>query len=30
LRLLDPELEVEELDGKKEHIAFRLPAELRN
>ncbi|MBV8799369.1 MAG: 4-hydroxy-3-methylbut-2-enyl diphosphate reductase [Alphaproteobacteria bacterium] len=30
LRLLDPGLEVEELDGKKEHIAFRLPAELRN
>jgi 4-hydroxy-3-methylbut-2-en-1-yl diphosphate reductase len=29
LRLLDPDLEVEELDGKKEHIAFRLPAELR-
>jgi 4-hydroxy-3-methylbut-2-enyl diphosphate reductase len=29
LRLIDPDLEVEELDGKKEHIAFRLPAELR-
>ena len=29
LRLLDPDLEVEELEGKKEHIAFRLPAELR-
>ena len=23
------DLDVEELDGKKEHIAFRLPAELR-
>lgn len=29
LRDLDPELEVSQMDGKKEHIAFRLPAELR-
>jgi len=29
LRAFDEALEVEELDGKKEHITFRLPAELR-
>jgi 4-hydroxy-3-methylbut-2-enyl diphosphate reductase len=29
LRGLDGTLEVEELDGKKEHISFKLPAELR-
>jgi 4-hydroxy-3-methylbut-2-enyl diphosphate reductase len=29
LRKLDGALEVAELDGKKEHITFRLPAELR-
>jgi len=29
LRAFDETLEVEELDGKKEHITFRLPAELR-
>ncbi|MGD0142837.1 MAG: 4-hydroxy-3-methylbut-2-enyl diphosphate reductase [Rhizomicrobium sp.] len=29
LRKLDSGLEVAELDGKKEHITFRLPAELR-
>jgi 4-hydroxy-3-methylbut-2-enyl diphosphate reductase len=29
LRELDGTLEVEELDGKKEHISFKLPAELR-
>jgi 4-hydroxy-3-methylbut-2-enyl diphosphate reductase len=29
LRQLDPELELTEMDGKKENIAFRLPAELR-
>ena len=29
LREIDAGLEVDELDGKKEHIAFRLPAELR-
>jgi 4-hydroxy-3-methylbut-2-enyl diphosphate reductase len=29
LRDIDADLEVDELDGKKENIAFRLPAELR-
>jgi len=29
LRRIDADLEVSEMDGKKEHIAFRLPAELR-
>jgi len=30
LRQLDPDLEVSQMDGKKEHIEFRLPAELRS
>jgi 4-hydroxy-3-methylbut-2-enyl diphosphate reductase len=30
LRRICPDLEVSQLDGKKEHIEFRLPAELRN
>jgi len=29
LRAVDPELEVTQMEGKKEHIEFRLPAELR-
>ena len=29
LRNIDPDVEVSQLDGKKEHIEFRLPAELR-
>ncbi len=29
LRAIDPDLEVSQMDGKKEHIEFRLPAELR-
>lgn len=29
LRGIDPDLGVSEMDGKKEHISFRLPAELR-
>jgi 4-hydroxy-3-methylbut-2-en-1-yl diphosphate reductase len=29
LRAINPDLEVTHLDGKKEHIEFRLPAELR-
>lgn len=29
LRRFDPELELSEMDGKRENIAFRLPAELR-
>ena len=29
LRGIDADLEVSEMDGKKEHIAFRLPSELR-
>jgi 4-hydroxy-3-methylbut-2-en-1-yl diphosphate reductase len=29
LRAVDPDLEVTQMDGKKEHIEFRLPAELR-
>jgi 4-hydroxy-3-methylbut-2-en-1-yl diphosphate reductase len=29
LRAVDPGLEVTQMDGKKEHIEFRLPAELR-
>jgi 4-hydroxy-3-methylbut-2-enyl diphosphate reductase len=29
LRAINPDLEVTQMDGKKEHIEFRLPAELR-
>jgi 4-hydroxy-3-methylbut-2-en-1-yl diphosphate reductase len=29
LRKINPDLEVSQMDGKKEHIEFRLPAELR-
>jgi 4-hydroxy-3-methylbut-2-en-1-yl diphosphate reductase len=29
LRAINPEIEVSQMDGKKEHIEFRLPAELR-
>jgi 4-hydroxy-3-methylbut-2-enyl diphosphate reductase len=30
LREIDPHVEVSQMDGKKEHIEFRLPAELRS
>ena len=30
LREIDPHIEVSQMDGKKEHIEFRLPAELRS